>query len=219
MHTCTSGDTCMARLAELESISTNLQPTLVILETSGENEMAHEKTRDAHLHTLSVPRPHGRAASPRRSQGSYGVSLLTQISDAVSQANLSKLIVPIAMLPAREPGGAGAVEINGGHFRSLSSEASRRASANGGAIETTHAENHASVEPRELLHCLDAGAVDVLTSPLQHSRVRGLPVLAYRAFKETCKERTAFLATKSLRKRSWVGFEERKPFAYLREDM
>jgi 3',5'-cyclic-nucleotide phosphodiesterase len=93
------------------------------------------------------------------------------------------------------------------------------ASKNIGPSQAIHQDIDASVEPGKWLHCLDAGAMDVLTSPLQHSRVKGLPALAYRAYKETCQERTAFLATKSLRKRSWVGFEERKPFAYLREDM
>lgn len=209
----------MARLAELESISTNLQPTLVILETLVENELENEKIRDSHTQTLSIPRIRGRPGTLGESKGFYGLSLLTQISDAISQANLSKLIVPIAMLPTRgteSPDGRGTT---GSHPRQFASGGSNRASGNTGTTETVNQEMNATIEPRALLHCLDAGAVDVLTSPLQHSRVKGLPVLAYRAYKDTCQERTTFLATKSLRKRSWVGFEERKPFAYLREDM
>ena len=209
----------MARLAELESISTNLQPTLVILETSMENEMEKEKIRDAPLQTLSIPGSRGLAASPCETRGVYGISLLTQISDAIAQANLSKLIVPIAMLPIRGTGPADAFGPKSTHLHPFSSGGSNRASANINPTEMIHQEINAPIEPRKWLHCLDAGAVDVLTSPLQHSRVKGLPVLAYRAYKDTCQERTAFLATKSLRKRSWVGFEERKPYAYLREDM
>ena len=204
----------MARLAELESISTNLQPTLVILEMLVENEFENEKIRDSHVPTLSTPRHRGRPAAVGESRSCYGLPLLTQISDAISQANLSKLIVPIAMLPTRGTGLTYALGNAGSHPHQFSSsEGSNRASANMATTETMNSEWNASVESRALLHCLDAGAVDVLTSPLQHSRVKGLPVLAYRAYRDTCQERTAFLATKSLRKRSWVGFEERKPLA------
>ncbi len=212
----------MAKLAELESISTNLQPTLVILETCLETEDENEKGRDSHRpspQTLAIPRHLGGAATPIEGRGCYSISLLRQISDAISQANLSKLIVPIAMLSCKETEPPDAVGTAGVHANRFSSVLPDGASANIGMSQAIHQDMDASVEPGKWLHCLDAGAMDVLTSPLQHSRVKGLPALAYRAYKETCRERTAFLATKSLRKRSWVGFEERKPFAYLREDM
>lgn len=209
----------MARLAELESISTNLQPTLVILETLVENESENEKTRDSNIQTLSIPKHRGRAAAPGQSKGHYGLSLLVQISDAISQTNLSKLIVPIAMLPNRGTEPIDAFGTSGSHPHRFSSGGPNRASGNIGTSGTINQEINATIKPHELLQCLDAGAVDVLTSPLQHSRVKSLPVLAYRAYKDMCQERTTFLATKSLRKRSWVGFEERKPYAYLREDM
>jgi 3',5'-cyclic-nucleotide phosphodiesterase len=212
----------MARLAELESISTNLQPTLVILETLVENEYENEKGRETHLaslRTLSIPKGRGRATISVESNGSYGLSLLAQISDAIFQANLSKLIVPIAMLSTNETGSADAHGSAGNHTHQFFGEGLNRAAGIIGMSEIIDQETWAAIEPRQMLHCLDAGAVDVLTSPLQHSRVRGLPVLAYRAYKDTCQDRTTFLATKSLRKRSWVGFEERKPYAYLREDM
>lgn len=209
----------MARLAELESISTNLQPTLVILETLVENESENEKTKDSHTHTLSIPKLRGRAGTPGESRGCYGLSLLAQISDAISQTNLSKLIVPIAMLPNRGTDPVDAHGTAGTYSHRFSFGSLNQVSRSMGTRETVAQEINATIKPHELSQCLDAGAVDVLTSPLQHSRVTGLPVLAYRAYKDNCQELTNFLATKSLRKRSWVGFEERKPYAYLREDM
>ena len=209
----------MARLAELESISTNLQPTLVILETLVENESEDEKTKDSHTQTLSIPKHRGRAGTLGESKGCYGLSLLAQISDAISQTNLSKLIVPIAMLPNRGIEPVDAHGTTGTHPHRFSFGSLNRVSGSMGTRETVNQEINATIKPHELSQCLDAGAVDVLTSPLLHSRVIGLPVLAYRAYKDNCQELTNFLATKSLRKRSWVGFEERKPYAYLREDM
>lgn len=70
-----------------------------------------------------------------------------------------------------------------------------------------------------LTRYVDAGAVDVLTSPMSKSQIQGLAVHAYRVFREVSREDTAFMAQKQNRKLSWVGVDETKPYAYLREAM
>ena len=42
---------------------------------------------------------------------------------------------------------------------------------------------------------------------------------AYRRYKEVSKEDSNFALTKRNRKRSWVGIDEERPYAYLREVM
>lgn len=69
------------------------------------------------------------------------------------------------------------------------------------------------------LRYLDIGAVDVLTSPFLRERLPGLASHAYRAHKEMAREQRALVAMKSGRKRSWVGLDNQKPYAYLREAM
>lgn len=66
---------------------------------------------------------------------------------------------------------------------------------------------------------LDAGATDVLTSPIAAERIQCLPVHAYRIYKEVSKEDAGSVLTKRNRKLSWIGIEEERPFAYLRESM
>jgi 3',5'-cyclic-nucleotide phosphodiesterase len=66
---------------------------------------------------------------------------------------------------------------------------------------------------------LDVGAVDVLTSPLLEERLPSIAIHAYRAHKESLKDQNAFLEVKRGRKRSWVGLDDQKPYAYLREAM
>lgn len=66
---------------------------------------------------------------------------------------------------------------------------------------------------------LDVGAVDVLTSPLVGERAQALAVHAYRRFKEVSREQSSFLLEKRNRKLSWVGIDEERPYAYLREVM
>jgi hypothetical protein len=66
---------------------------------------------------------------------------------------------------------------------------------------------------------LDAGAIDVLPSPLGLDRVQGLAVHAYRTYKEVTREAASFVLEKRNRKLSWVGIDEERPYAYLREVM
>jgi 3',5'-cyclic-nucleotide phosphodiesterase len=70
-----------------------------------------------------------------------------------------------------------------------------------------------------LTRYLDNGAVDVLTSPMSRDAVQGLAVHAYRIYKEVSASEAAFMAQKRNRKLSWVGVDETKPYAYLREAM
>jgi 3',5'-cyclic-nucleotide phosphodiesterase len=71
-----------------------------------------------------------------------------------------------------------------------------------------------------MLQCLDAGALDVVKSPLDKAGIMGLTVHAYRIYKSAKKEQGGFMAmTRRNRKQSWVGVEEEKPYAYLREAM
>lgn len=74
-------------------------------------------------------------------------------------------------------------------------------------------------EFQQISKCLDAGAVDVLTSPLSSARIQGLVVHAFRARKSALKEQTRFMSRKKLRKHSWVGVHDEQPYAYLREAM
>jgi len=74
-------------------------------------------------------------------------------------------------------------------------------------------------EPTRMSRFLDAGAIDVLPSPLGIDRVQGLAVHAYRTYKEVSREAASFVLQKRNRKLSWVGIDEERPYAYLREVM
>ena len=206
----------MAKLAELESISTYLQPTLVIFETPAEPEDLDDKTQEndssASQVELGIPRQ-GRIIMPTEANDFYSLTLLQQIRIEISSSKFSKLVVPIAMISTLEHGSGG------GHPQHLSFGVAHRASGSVSFSQKESSDTKASVNPRQLLRYLDAGAVDVVASPLVQDRVYNLTAHAYRAYKEACKDRAESLAMNRLRKRSWVGFEDKKPYAYLREDM
>ncbi|KAL2218731.1 putative high affinity cAMP phosphodiesterase [Thermoascus aurantiacus ATCC 26904] len=151
------------------------------------------------------------------SQESYGLQLLSQVSSDIQVQDGPKLIVPVAIL--RPPDSCASSPRMGSAqlplilkpFASSGDPASSPAGQQGG--------DAALSEPKQIARCLDAGAVDVLTSPLERARVHGLMVHAYRTRRAAQKELSGFLAGRKLRKQSWVGVNDDRPYAYLREAM
>jgi hypothetical protein len=70
-----------------------------------------------------------------------------------------------------------------------------------------------------LKQCLDLGATDVMTSPMNAKCVTNLEVHAYRAHLDASRDQQALVALRRGRKRSWIGVSDEKPFSYLREAM
>ncbi|OAX79828.1 hypothetical protein ACJ72_05850 [Emergomyces africanus] len=72
---------------------------------------------------------------------------------------------------------------------------------------------------RCITRCLDAGAVDVLTTPLHISRLQGLSIRAYKIFKMARKQQWFDTASGRPKTHSWVGATDHQPYSYLRETM
>lgn len=90
----------------------------------------------------------------------------------------------------------------------------------GGTAFSMSSPSGRSSRPELVQTCLEYGAADVMTSPLQIQNIESLEVHAYRAQQASVKERDALLQARKNRKRSWVGVDTGgKPFAYLREAM
>lgn len=214
----------MAKLAELEYPPRNPLPTLVILEASPEIEndngtctnFLRPSSNSLHINKRKEPR----LSSPESGE-LYGMALLQQICAEISTSKLSKLVIPIVMIPTIHNN----IHNAKGDRRSVSTRPYHMSSA-GGLNRISTASNHretntssAMVTPQQVMHCMDAGALDVLLSPLQPNRLDSLVTLGYRAHKEASRDRAALIAKARLRKRSWVGFEDKRPYAYLREEM
>ena len=204
----------MAKLAELESISTYLQPTLVIFETPAEPEAQNDQIQEVPAASFQIePHAQERTRTPTKPNDIYSLTLLQKIRAEILSSRFSKLVVPIAMISNLNSSTVS------GHPQHLSSGVIHRASGSLSFGQKESYDMKISVNPRQMLPYLDAGAVDVLTSPLLQDRLCNLTAHAYRAYKEACKDRAESLAMNRLRKRSWVGFDDKKPYAYLREDM
>jgi hypothetical protein len=134
----------------------------------------------------------------------YGLNLLQKLITEAHLRNISKLVVPIPI-------------ISHPNAEQVSAVSERM---------TDGAHEHATAPPSSLAanrdmirKCLDLGAVDVVISPLNSKCITTLEICAYRAHRDAAREQQALLEIKRGRQRSWVGVNEEKPFAYLREAM
>jgi 3',5'-cyclic-nucleotide phosphodiesterase len=213
VYICNSTASFLSKIIELDeySVSKNLMPTIALIDIP-----STENIRDPSAYSRS-PSPfstrHDSGVSPDpNDELVYGLPLLQHIASEIQKQNLSKLVVPIALTASPDR-------------RLLSSSTSNTAFPTSEDVSLASDITRVNMpggmlaEQGRISRYLDAGAVDVLTSPISRDRVTGLGIHAYRAHKEVAREQSAFLAVKRGRKRSWVGVDDEKPYAYLREQM
>lgn len=194
VHICGSGRSCLNKITQIVDGTKSNIPTFVILDVPYDEELRLKRlSREPR-----TPSPTSSRIN-RRDNGepddTYGTHLLTHMSSEISSRNFSKLVVPIVMLTglaAETPTVAAPSSLN---------------------------KTLVLTDTVKLSKYLDAGAVDVLSSPLSKDRMHGMAVHAYRLQKEFQREEASFLTTKRNRKLSWVGVDDAKPYAYLREAM
>ncbi|KAF1951767.1 HD-domain/PDEase-like protein [Byssothecium circinans] len=195
VHICQSGASCLTKISQiLESAKSNV-PTIVLIDIPYDEEQRLKRlSREPRTPSPTTTR------MVRMDTGEpddiYGMHLLTHISSEIATANYSKLVVPVVIL----------------------SGLGREWSSNPLPSPTLHG-SQVLADTVRLVRFLDAGAVDVLSSPLSKDSVHGLAVHAYRVHKEVVRAEASFLTTKRNRKLSWVGVSDAKPYAYLREAM
>ncbi|KAK5257605.1 3',5'-cyclic-nucleotide phosphodiesterase [Cryomyces antarcticus] len=195
VYVCNSGATFLSRIHDLNDSKNEPVPTILIIDIPYDEEHSQRRASRGRGTTSSAftERPVLESPGP---DDIYGMHLLLHISSEIQQQNLSKLFIPVAVLT--------------GVDQTILSQSLSSPNQHGSQI---------LADPVRMTRYLDAGAVDVLTSPMSKNRVHGLAVHAYRGYKEYAKEEFGFLNAKRNRKLSWVGVEEAKPYAYLREAM
>lgn len=200
VYLCRSGTSFANKLAEIGEFGENNHPVFAFFDVELGREdsiIARRKANRASWPDLGPPSP----TSLRRgftfssqSEESYGLQLLSGLSSDIQLQESPSLIIPIAIL------------------RTSCAEHPDH------AVELQQ-QNHLLPDPQRISKCLDAGAIDVLTTPLEKARVQGLVVQAYRTQKTAQRQQSRFLARRKSRKHSWVGVHDEQPYAYLREAM
>ena len=224
VYLCASGKSFSTKLAEYNEICTpNCTPIFALfdiqLDARSDNFMPNPLRNVASHDVSATPMSlMGGIGGIRReltfsseSDESYGLQLLSRISSDIQVQDGPSVIIPIAVLRSQVS------SIGSGHGRGQSVSSAFYESNK--STSSIGEEDTVAIDPKKMLRCLDAGATDVLPAPLEKVRIMGLTVHAYRVFKTATKEQSRFLTTRRHRKQSWVGVDDHKPYAYLREAM
>ena len=204
VHVCSSSTACLSTLSAVHhatSIDTN--PTIILI------DIPYDERIPERIFRSRSPSPHTRPANEDDdAQISdvelYGLRLLQRI---VAEADMLKLMkhvvaVPVISLPPLPE--SDVVDVG----------------AVGGSPASVFLSSRRSSRPDLVRKCLEYGAADVMTSPLQPQHIDSLEVHAFKAHRAAARERDAATQVRKNRKRSWVGVDTGgKPFAYLREAM
>ena len=190
-----SGASCLAKLQDLYE-SNAITPTIVLIDVPYDEEQRLKRlSREPRTPSPTSTRTRRISTEYFELEDIYGIHLLNHISSSIYSKVLPKLVVPVVMLSGFEREWASSLPSPSVHGSQVLADTVR------------------------LTRYVDAGAVDVLTSPMTKSQIQGLAVHAYRVYREVSREDTAFMAHKQNRKLSWVGVDETRPYAYLREAM
>ena len=215
---CHSGRSFSSKLGELhDDVKPDCTPILACFDVGPESKLGLGwKDHFAHVRkpaspTMSPDSPLPSPTSLKRqitfsseSEESYGLQLLSRIASDLQVEEGVRLIIPVAIVRPRRKDSYDQQLV-----QSLPSEVAKAQAEDASAM----------IDPPMMLQCLEAGALDVVKSPLDKAGIMGLTVHAYRIYKNAKKEQAGFMAATRGRKQSWVGMDEERPYAYLREAM
>ncbi|ETI28528.1 hypothetical protein G647_00978 [Cladophialophora carrionii CBS 160.54] len=220
VYVCSSGRAFSTKLSELhDQVKLDCTPILACIDVGSESRHGHLRSRPKFFPSSDSPLPspsllRKEITFSSESDESYGLQLLSRIASDLQVEEGVKLIIPVAIVQPKR---------NDSYDQALDTvrqpEVSR--APYGPEAEPVAIEDSSDVIDTQLmLQCLDAGALDVVKSPLDKAGIMGLTVHAYRIYKNAKKEQAGFMAmARRNRKQSWVGMEDEKPYAYLREAM
>ncbi|KAK5106425.1 3',5'-cyclic-nucleotide phosphodiesterase [Lithohypha guttulata] len=219
VYVCRSGRSFSAKLAEIhEAVSGDCTPILACFDVGFEKKqdiLGRARPRFAPEFESPLPSPGLRRELTFSSEAdeSYGLQLLSRIASDLQVEEGAKLIIPVAVVQPQRKDSHEQLSLQ----KSLVARAPYGTETEPAAL----ADTSDIIDPQLMLQCLEAGALDVVKSPLDKAGIMGLTVHAYRIYKSAKAEQSHYMARARGRgrKQSWVGVDEEKPYAYLREAM
>lgn len=209
VHVCTTGNACLSKLAELTARSAI--PTIVLIDIPDQDMVTDSLSHKSHDRSPSPTALHA-SSSVQEDLQLYGSHLLRYIVSDIKHQNISSLVIPVAVMK---------VQGNGISKEKVSTEteSSVRADKLSKPPSAAVAPISIPLEQQRALRCIDLGAIDVLHNPISSERLPSLTIHIYRIYREYMHSKKALTQDIRGRKRSWVGLDDSKPYAYLREAM
>lgn len=214
VHLISKGGACLSQLLELQDVSLiELKPTLILLDTPYDDRL-RLGSRSRSASPLSPPPIEDE--DERHEEELYGLALLQRIVSESNLRNLSKLVVVVPLIVF--PGSTERSE-HDDHDSDGTKTIDGSYDAVAHRLQVTPSKEQRVANRKMAERCLDLGATDIMSSPMNVKCITNLEVHAYRAHRDAAREQKSMLEVRRGRKRSWVGISEEKPYAYLREAM
>lgn len=217
---CSSGRAFSSKLSDLhDQAKFDCTPILACFDVGSESKHDFLRSKSRFFPSSDSPLPspsllRKEITFSSESDESYGLQLLSRIASDLQVEEGVKLIIPVAIVQPKRS------DSHDQAFEDVRSSEVSRAPYGPESQPVEIKDNSDIIDAQIMLQCLDAGALDVVKSPLNKAGIMGLTVHAYRIYKHAKKEQAGFMGmTRKSRKQSWVGMEEEKPYAYLREAM
>lgn len=219
VYVCTSGRACIEKVTQLTTVvpeSSDITPTLLLIDVP-EDDVIDNSAEIRSEQAVSPPPEQIQIAKDPADTELYGSRLLQHVVSATTEQRLSCLVIPVVILSLPEPGSK--------NRTTISYEAKKALNTLEAKLFTNHDDHNTTatisipIETQLAVPYIDLGAVDVIANPICAERLPSLAIHIYRAFKQFVANRQQLDQLKRVRKRSWVGLGESKPYAYLREAM
>lgn len=197
VHVCTTSASCLSKIIACNESGTN-SSVLVLIDIPNE-DLIDRRPLSAKGARSPSPSSDRRSAKDTKKEGEpYGLSFLRHVRSEALMNNIPNVVMPVAVLRQSLKKG----------FRI----------ADNSLFGQSDPFNPTAGEQRDQTQrLLDAGAIDVVTTPVSSDRAHAMLTHAYRIQRDYFTNTYQF--ARARRKSSWMGPGEVKPFSYLREAM
>jgi 3',5'-cyclic-nucleotide phosphodiesterase len=184
-------------------------PTLVLIDVPSDDVLESTSTTD----TEPAPDDHGKTCvSHDGTSELYGYNLLQSIVTGLKTQHPSNPVVPIVVNDIHKDHAIDAMDYPRLLPNTFYTNPFDKTPKPGAGVTLPQ-------EHQRAFRFISAGAVDVLTKPINPEQLLGVALHVYRVSKNTVEGNVVAHQPSRERKRSWVGVDDTKPYSYLREEM
>jgi len=197
VHVCKTSASCLSKISACNEFGTN-SSVLVLIDIPNEDLADRKPLSRQGARSPSPSSGRKSVGEGKQEEETYGLSFLRHIKSEALMNNIPNVVMPVAILRQSLKKG----------FRI----------ADNSLFGQSDPFNPTAGEQRDQTQrLLDAGAIDVVTTPVSSDRAHALLTHAYRIQRDYFTNTYQF--ARARRKSSWMGPGEVRPFSYLREAM
>lgn len=190
-----TSDPCLSKVdACCQDSNTSRSIILLVDVPPGEDSSSRLPRSDRASQSPASKRPAKKREDP------YGMDFLQHLAHVIRKEHYGSRIIPVAILSGAQ-----------------TTTSSKRTSVPDSSLHVPSQHGRDSLAPH--IRYFEAGAVEVMTSPLSSERVLSLPAHVHRLDVERNRRRSSTYLAPLERRTSWVGTAEDRPYSQVKDKM